>query len=342
MNFKRQLRIINQIITEYDDGSIIQSMRNFVETLKGVNSNSGDENEEAIKQSLRVLFSDIDNSFLNIIPEQNLSFLHTIDNRGLIGSALKRTVMDIISDNSYTKAQGVQYFSNLLSDMTDLGEKLKSIKQSLSNINVEPDEISPDRAVINACFVPSEVGMVPFTNNVNELVKLFKHINSFTGDKPFKIEISASDAKDSYIGFDVDINTAIFFSSAYLGVLEVYSYISIFDNQINSLKILTSSSDVMKALEEEKKKKLHERLNGLAENMANNYFSEKTEKLFEHIHSVIFVLINKIEDGFNFDIEISLQKEKATKEEHETLKTNLFQINKILAHKNSKIKELLA
>lgn len=345
MNTKRTLRIVRQIIHEFEEGRLLGSMRQFVTTLRSLLVTSGPDCEEHIKQSLRVLFADLERSPLNLIPDRHLEFLRGLYERDLVGSGLKRTVTEMISEGSYTRGWVLQQFSDLLADMTDLGDRLKNIEQNLAMLNISVADIPESKAIINAAVVPDKVATGDFSAHMTSLVDLIGELCRLGGGGGFSVELQAEDQADSLISFTVDRPVAVLFCVIYLGILDTYAYISTFDTQIANLKSLKTSKGVLNVLEKEKKRMLTERL-VVATNVAlTEFFKEGnySQEVFEQTHAVLLDLVLKIEEGFDFDIELGPQTDLTSQMQtgSDRLLQYLFAINKLLPAPRKGLRRLL-
>ena len=345
MNAKRTLRIIRQIIHEYDEGKLMGSMRQFVATLRSLLVTSGPECEGLIKQSLRILFADLDRSPLNLIPDRHLAFLHGLNDRDLVGSGLKRTITEMIADGSYSKGWVLQQFSDLLAQMAELGDRLKNMERNLSLLHISVDDIPGSRAVINATMVPDNVTSSNFPAEVASVVNLLREICRLGGSGIFSVEMQAEDRTDSLISFTVERPVAVLFSVIYLGILDTYAYIGNFDTQISNFKSLKISRSVLNVLEKEKKRMFNERL-VVATNIAlTEFFKEGkySQAIFEQIYTVLLNLVNKIEEGFTFDVELGLQQDLSYQlQGGDKLLQYLYAINKLMPAPRRGLRSLLS
>ena len=345
MNAKRTLRIVRQIIHEYEEGRLMGSMRQFVTTLRSLLVTSGSECEEHIKQSLRVLFADLDRSPLNLIPDRHLEFLRGLNDRDLVGSGLKRTVTDMISEGSYTRGWVLQQFSDLLAQMIELGDRLKNIEQNLSMLHISVDDIPESKAIINAAVVPESVTSADFAGHFASVVALLREICRLGGGGTFSVEIQAEDQADSLLSFTVERPVAVLFCVIYLGILDTYAYIGNFDTQISNLKSLKTSKGVLNVLEKEKKRMLNERL-VVATNIAlTEFFKEGnySQETFDQTHNVLLDLVTKIEEGFDFDVELGPQSDLTGQMQtsSDRLIQYLYAINKLLPAPRKGLRRLL-
>ena len=345
MNAKRTLRIVRQIIHEYDEGKLMGSMRQFVTTLRSLLVTSGPECEELIKQSLRVLFSDLDRSPLNLIPERHLEFLRGLNDRDLVGSGLKRTVMDMISEGSYTRGWVLQQFSDLLAQMTELGDQLKNIERNLSMLQISVEDIPESKAIINASVVPDSVTSSDFSESTSAVVGLMREVCRLGGGGNFSVEMQVEDRADSLLSFTVERPVAVLFCVIYLGILDTYAYIGNFDTQIANLKSLKTSKGVLNVLEKEKKRMLNERL-VVATNVALTEFfkdGKYSQETFDQTYSVLLELVSKIEEGFDFDVELGPQTDLPGQMQtsSDRLIHYLYAINKLLPAPRKGLRRLI-
>ena len=345
MNTKRTLRVMRQIVREYDEGRLMGSMRQFVATLRNLLVTSGPDCEDLIKQSLRILLADMDRSPLNLIPGRHLQFLRGMVSRDLVGSGLKRTVMDLISEGSYTKSWVLQQFSELLAEMHDLGARLKSLEHHLSMLGISVEDIPEDRAIINAAIVPDSVTSAEHASRMASLVEMMRSLCSLSGGRVFSVEVQAEDRADSVLSFTVERSTASLFCVIYLGILDTYAYISNFDTQIANLKSLKTSKGVIRVLEKEKKRMLNERL-VVSTNIALSEFfksGEYSQKTFAMTHALLVDLILKVEDGFDFDVELGPQTDlvQQTMAADDKLVQYLFAINRFFPGPRKGLRHLI-
>jgi len=333
MNTKRTLRIIRQIVREYDEGNVLGSMRQFVATLRNLLVAGGTDSEDVIKQSLRILLADLDRSPLNLIPERHLGFLQGVTSRSLVGSGLKKSVTELISDGGYTKTMVLQQFSSLLSDMLELGNRLRSLEEQLALLGMTVEDIPDSRAIINAAILPESITSDEHHSRLGSMVELIRNLCSLSGGRLFSVEMQAEDRTDSIVSFTVERSTASLFCVIYLGILDTYAYISNFDTQIANLKSLKTSKGVISVLEKEKKRMLNERL-VVATNIALTEFfknSEYSQAVFEQTYGVLVDMVLKIEEGFEFDVELGPQHDLPGQmaASSDKLLQYLFAINKL-------------
>ncbi len=345
MNTKRTLRIMRQIVREYDEGRLMGSMRQFVATLRNILVTNGPECEDLVKQSLRILLADMDRSPLNLIPDRHLHFLRGMVSRDLVGSGLKRTVTDLISEGSFTKTAVLQQFSELLAEMLDLGTRLKSLEHHLSMLGISVEDIPEERAIINAAIVPDSVTSSDYSERMASLVDMMRSLCSLSGGRVFSVEVQAEDRADSVLSFTVERSTAALFCVIYLGILDTYAYISNFDTQIANLKSLKTSRGVIRVLEKEKKRMLNERL-VVSTNIALSEFyrnSEYSQATFSMTHALLVDLIFKIEEGFDFDVELGPQTDlvRQTMSTEDKLVQYLFAINRFFPGPRKGLRHLI-
>jgi hypothetical protein len=322
-------------------------MRQFVAALRSLLINSGPECEMLIRQSLRVLFSDLDRSPLNLIPERHLEFLGAVSRRPLVGSGLKKTVLDMLGDGSYTRGWVLEQFSDLLAEMIELGERLKNMENSLRLLNITAEAVPQDKAVINATIVPNEVSTPAFNRKLRSLVGAMRELCRLGGGGEFKVDARVRDRAESVVSFTVERPAAALFCVIYLGILDTYAYISNFDTQIDNLKLLKTSGSVIRVLEKEKKRMLGERLVVSANIALAEFFKPGaySRDVFDQTHAILLKLMDEIEEGFEFDVETG-QRDQADlavqmQAGGDKLLHYLFAINKLMPRPRKGLRAML-
>jgi hypothetical protein len=221
------------------------------------------------------------------------------------------------------------------------------MENSLRLLNITAEAVPQDKAVINAAMVPDAVSTPAFNRKLRSLVGAMRELCRLGGGGAFKVDARVRDRAESVVSFTVERPAAALFSVIYLGILDTYAYISNFDTQIDNLKSLKTSASVIRVLEKEKKRMLGERLVVSANIALTEFFKPGaySRDMFEQTHAILLKLMDKIEEGFEFDVETGQQEQEDLAVQMQAgddkLLHYLFAINKLMPRPRKGLRAML-